>query len=307
LGRAVKDAQADLEALRSPTDHLGRPPLVLGVESLALREARAAAVRAHASGLSGLLAPPPPSTQALVGLSSAAHRPTAAPADEAAVPTLAAVPGSWSLAPTMLRVPHLSAKPHALSGGLVVPVPGPPGAGAAAAKSFRAALDATDPGGGPSGEAAADAAAAGGAACLVEARKKAQRSHELLRHFYALATSAQAARRAQGASVGLAAAAAALGPQEAAKLLKLEARMEVVLEEVRAETRIRAEEATAHHQRAASEAQQQCLQAGFQLRALEKQLEKAFACLSALRGEEAGRGAGGFVAVQDSPRKGGRR
>ena len=105
MGRATRDTHADLAALRFPTgDHLGRPPLVLGVESLALREARAAAVRAHASGLSDLLAPPPPSTQALVGLSGAAHRHTAALAEEAVVPTLAAVPGAWSLAFTIDRV-----------------------------------------------------------------------------------------------------------------------------------------------------------------------------------------------------------
>ena len=80
-----------------------------------------------------------------------------------------------------------------------------------------------------------------------------------------------------------------------------------MLEEVRQETRAHSVEATALQQQAAQAAQLQCLQAGSQLRALEKQLEKAFACLSALRGEEAGHGAGGFVAVQDGPRKGGGR
>ena len=304
---------------------------MLGVESDVLRQARDASVRASATDLPELRAPLPPDTIALPGLEATAHCHTGNHQEEGSEEARNGkeASGAWHYAPTMCRAAApgsaTALQPNTLSGGLVVQPAPPAGTGAAALKAFRQALDATcgaSGGGGSGGNRGRDGGSrhrmqpGGGdrAACLVEARKKAQRCHELLRHFYALTTASQGAWRGAGgghSDNGAATATPAinfLAPADAAKLSKLEARMEVVADEVRKETRARAEEATGlQRQDHAHVAHAQCLQAMSQLRALEKQFEKAFSTLSGLRGENTGSGTGGFVAVQDSPRRGGRR
>jgi len=325
LGRAVKDTQADLAAsLASSSSQPLQPPLVLGVESDVLRSAREASVRASATDLPELRAPQPPHTIALPGLAASAHCHTGTHQKEEGQEVKEeedeegngkdAASVAWHYAPTMCHASPAASrttalKANTLSGGLVVQPAPPPGTGVAALKSFRKALDATN--GSSGGKDSARALMQSGgekATCLVEARKKAQRCHELLRHFYVLTTAAQGAwRAAKGNNGEIAPAGKYLAPADAAKLTKLEARMEVVVDEVRKETRTRAEEAIELQQRGAHVAHAQCLQAMAQLRALEKQFEKAFSTLSALRGEDTGSGLGGFVAIPDSPRKGARR